>query len=113
MATEHVDMTSLAELKEIMEDDFVMLIETYLGDADARMASIRDAVVGGDAEKFRQSTHSFKGSCSNIGAKILTEILADAEAMGNNNEMAKAQKMVVEIEQEYVLVKDILSQQIN
>ncbi len=113
MAPQHVDLDSLAELKEIMDDDFQMLIETYLVDADERVVNIRSAADAEDAVALRQSAHSFKGSSSNIGAELLAQLLGTAESMGNNNEMGNASTIASDIEAEYIVVKDLLSQQIH
>ena len=109
----HLDMESLLELKEVMEDDFPLLINTYLYDAEKRMLGLHEAAGNNDAEGVRCAAHSFKGSSSNIGAILLVNLLQSAEDCGLNQEMDSISSLVIRIDAEYAEVKQLLHQQIN
>ncbi|MFY0665872.1 MAG: Hpt domain-containing protein [Natronospirillum sp.] len=72
MGNESLDLRALSELQDIMEEDFVLLIETFISDADERMKDIIGAV--GDWPKLRRAAHAFKGSSSNVGAIRLASL---------------------------------------
>lgn len=70
--SDRLDLTALQELQEIMEEDFALLIETFINDARERYADIEKAV--GDWQRLRRAAHAFKGSSSNIGARRLAKL---------------------------------------
>ena len=74
-----VDPAALDALRELMEDDYPLLLETFLADAKLRLTQLREALVSEDLEAFRQAAHSFKGSCGNMGALALEQACLIAE----------------------------------
>ena len=68
--TPRLDEEALAELQDVMEDEFGVLIETYLADSRTRISGLKEAADTGDAERLRKAAHSLKGSCINIGTLI-------------------------------------------
>lgn len=109
----HLDNDAISELKLVMEDDFALLVETYLSDSVERMSSLRQAVNSENAQDLRMSAHSFKGSCTNMGVPYLADLLAQAEEMGRSNALAGAAGILQEIEHEYLLVDRMLREYIN
>ena len=67
----HLDVEALAELQDVMEDEFDVLIQTYLADSRSRIDGLKEALATADPEHFAKTAHSFKGSCINIGAPRL------------------------------------------
>lgn len=65
MNTQPVDATVLATLKDIMGNDYSLLVNTYLGDSELRLAQLQSLPNG---RPLREAAHSFKGSSSNMGA---------------------------------------------
>lgn len=104
----HLDEEALAELKEVMEDEFDVLIDTYLQDSRDRIAALRHALAGDDADAFAKAAHSFKGSCINIGAPRLGELCRDAELAGKEGRLEEAARTVDDIEGEFNRVRDML-----
>lgn len=72
MGNESLDLRALAELQDIMEEDFILLLETFISDANERMRDIQESV--GDWQRLRRAAHAFKGSSSNIGAVHLANL---------------------------------------
>ncbi|KPQ02446.1 Hpt domain-containing protein [Marinobacter sp. HL-58] len=104
----HLDQEALAELQDVMEDEFDVLITTYIKDSSDRIAHLRSALEQEDADGFSKSAHSFKGSCINIGAPRLGELCAEAEKAGRDNRLGDAAAMVDAIENEFRQVEDNL-----
>ncbi len=105
---EHIDESALAELREIMGDDFSLLIETFIADSKLRLDAINEAINQQDSEALRTSAHSFKGSALNISAQILTELCKQLEFMGRDNEMEDALKVFEQTKEEFVNVNALL-----
>ncbi len=109
--TQIVDESSLRELREIMGDDFKLLIDTFIGDSKLRLVSIKNAIVAGDPAALRAAAHSFKGSALNLSAGNLTVLCKRLEQMGRNNEMSQALDVLQRTEEEYRAVEDYLLEQ--
>ena len=58
------------------------LIDVYLEDLPGRLASVRDAVAGGEPAAIRSAAHALKGSSASIGAVRLAAVSGELEALG-------------------------------
>ncbi len=112
-ALSHLDHGALKDLKEIMDDDFSLLIETFISDSLLRIGAISQAIEAGDAEQVRTAAHSFKGSSSNICALLLTDLCEDLENMGRENDLSLAKSTYARIREEFEIVKQALEEMIN
>lgn len=84
-ASVFLDQELIGELKEIMADGFVTLVESYEQDTAKRLADMRQALAHGDLTLLAQLAHSLKGSSSNLGAIAVTEhclVLEEAATAG-------------------------------
>ncbi|GGE58413.1 hypothetical protein GCM10011533_08700 [Streptosporangium jomthongense] len=99
--TPHLDEEALAELQDVMEDEFGILIQTYLNDSRERIDNLKAAIREADADAFARTAHSFKGSCINIGAPRLGELCRDAEKAGLENRLNDAAPALEAIETEF------------
>ena len=106
---EHVDTGVLAELHQVMGDEFPSLLETFARDSEMRIELIRQAVVSEDVDAVRRAAHSFKGSAGNMGARRLTRLCRALEELGRNGEISGGYELLGEIEVEYQQVFRILS----
>ncbi len=106
--SDHIDTETLAELKEVMEDEFQVLIDTFLSDSQKRLASIKQALESDSADDLRSSAHSFKGSSSNIGAPTLAGHLKKMEDMGREGNLSEASSALELVEAEYLAVQQSL-----
>ena len=122
----HLDEEALAELQDVMEDEFEVLIQTYLTDSRDRIASLKEALAAGDADAVARTAHSFKGSCNgdadavartahsfkgsciNIGAPRLGDLCQAAEQAGKVADLARAQALMADIEAEFAVVTGLL-----
>ena len=59
--TVHIDNEQLAELKDVLEDEFGILISTYLADAKLRLQLIEQGLQNQDYDAVRLAAHSLKG----------------------------------------------------
>lgn len=105
---QHLDHEALAELRDVMEDEFNILINTFLQDADERLRQLSEAARGEDAVSFRKVAHSFKGSCINIGAPILADCCYAAEQAGREEDLAQSGQQIAAIEAELATVSEQL-----
>ncbi|TBW59441.1 Hpt domain-containing protein [Marinobacter halodurans] len=104
----HLDDDALAELQEVMEGEFDVLIRTYLSDSSERLNALRSALSDRDADAFTRSAHSFKGSCINIGAPRLGALCADAELAGKEERIDDARHVLDDMQSEFAIVRELL-----
>lgn len=97
----HLDEDALAELQDVMEDEFDVLIQTYIADSRDRILNLRKALEAGDPEAFAKTAHSFKGSCINIGAPRLGELCQQAELAGKTSRLQEAPDLLDAIDSEF------------
>lgn len=105
---QHLDYDVINALKDVMEDDFPFLIETYFQDSGARIIALRSAAQINDADAIRRAAHSFKGSCSNLGAIRLAALCSTLERNGLQENLLSLDADVNSIEEEFTLVKKLL-----
>ncbi len=105
---QHLDEEALAELQDVMEDEFDVLIQTYIVDSRDRIASLRTALAASDADAFARTAHSLKGSCINIGAPRLGELCLEAEEAGKAGDLGEGSELVGAIEEEFATVTGLL-----
>jgi HPt (histidine-containing phosphotransfer) domain-containing protein len=112
MTEGHLDIEALAELAEIMEDEFGTLLETYLQDAESKLSLMSEALKAGDANSLREFAHSFKGASCNVGALALSRLCEDVEQLARKNQISDIPLLMPGIVDEYQEVKQLLRQKI-
>jgi len=104
----HLDEEALAELQDVMDDEFDVLIHTFLTDSRERIESLKLANSHQDADALAHTAHSFKGSCINIGAPHLGELCREVEAAGKDHELERIPAIISAIESEFHQVSTML-----
>lgn len=103
--TDSVNLAMLDELKMLMEDDFSILLETYIQDSDQRLEALDSAITSSNSSEVRELAHSFKGSSANLGAQPLADICMKLETMGREGSLAGADVAYEELKNEYNQVR--------
>lgn len=85
-----VNKIVLAELKELLEDGFPLLVERFVDDGEARIAKMDEAISASDAQTLYGEAHGLKGSSRNVGAAELAEQCAMLEHMGQQQNLTDA-----------------------
>ncbi|MCH4881141.1 Hpt domain-containing protein [Pseudomonas sp. TMW22090] len=104
MDSPHLNRDVLRALQEVMEDEYPMLLDIFLADAEERLVILRGTQ---DAAQLMETAHSFKGSCSNMGAVRLAELCNELEQRaknGRSTEQGELEKLVHAIGSEFALV---------
>lgn len=105
----HLDMEQLNELKEVLEDEFQVLINTYLIDAQLRLKLIEEGLDTKNYEQVRLAAHSLKGASANIGALILAQLCEQLEHDCKVGEYQECHIQLKEITEELLQVEQVLS----
>lgn len=92
-----LDDDTIAELRDIMEDDFDDLVRTFLDDLPGQLTAIDAAASQAAAEVLYRSAHKLKSGSGSIGAPRLAEIARQLEIMGRNGDLSGAQSLVAQL----------------
>ena len=83
MANRTIEIATFEELKITAGDDFVReLVDTFLVEAPALLAELRDALAAGDADRFRRAAHSLKSNGNTFGALAFGAMARELELGG-------------------------------
>ncbi len=104
MSDIHVDRKVLSDLQEIMESNYVSLLETFLEDSEGRIRQLREAR---SAEELGRVAHSLKGSSSNMGALGLAELCRQLEERVKHLPCFGIEDLINQIDREFTVVRQI------
>ena len=102
----HLNNELLNELRELMEDDFSVLLETYLAESQRQFTGARGALESDDLEALKRFAHSLKGSSSNIGAEVLAVLCGKLESGAKHDERDVLPQLLTEVAGELSAVRD-------
>ncbi|MDD0974575.1 Hpt domain-containing protein [Pseudomonas fontis] len=104
MSDNHIDQKVLGELQEVMEDDYLRLLETFLEDSELRLGELHKAK---SADELGHAAHSFKGSCGNMGAVVLAELCRQLEDRVKQQPLYGIEDLINQIDREYDAVRQL------
>ncbi|EIK53946.1 MULTISPECIES: Hpt domain-containing protein [Pseudomonadaceae] len=104
MSIPHLDSAVLVTLQAVMEGEYPLLLDTFLADSEERLRLLRQAFQAGEGETLRRAAHSFKGSCSNLGAAALADLCCQLETLAREQRLVEAPAMIERIEREFAIV---------
>ncbi|WDM60855.1 Hpt domain-containing protein [Pseudomonas sp. NEEL19] len=98
MTDMHIDHRVLNDLREVMEDGYLKLVETFLEDSERRVGQLQAAK---SAPELRAAAHSFKGSSSNMGAMVLASLCQQLEERAQRPPLYGIEDLISRIDLEY------------
>ena len=104
-----IDRATFDALKETAGAEFVVeLVDTFLAEAPAMLAGLRDALAAGDAERFRRTAHSLKSNANTFGALTLGAMAKALELGGLASVQQSSNAPLDAIDAEYARVAKAL-----
>ena len=113
MTIKHIDYEVLNEVRDVMEDEFEILITTFISDAENRIEKLRIASNDKKSKDFALNGHGLKGSAANVGADVLSSFCLNAEKIGKSGDMSNSLELLNSIEKEFSIIKEILIKEIS
>ncbi|WP_044618358.1 Hpt domain-containing protein [Gynuella sunshinyii] len=107
---EHLDMSVLDELKDIMDDEFEFLLQTFIKDSAMHLEHIDQFAQQKDSDELRRSAHSLKGSSVNVGATQLHDLCAELEKAASDELWTQTSDQIEQIQREYMAVVECLTE---
>lgn len=107
---QYLDMATLDMLQEVLEDGFAGLLETFIADSAAKIDSLRTGLANGDADLVRRSSHSLKGSSSNLGAHTMAELSLQIEEGARDENLSGLDPLVEQLDAEFQVVSRFMQE---
>jgi PAS domain S-box-containing protein len=85
------------------------LLDTFLEDAAAQIATLRDAIERGDAEEAQRTAHTLKSSSATFGANSFAELCRELETLGRREEFDAAPELLERAENEWERLEKALA----
>jgi CheY-like chemotaxis protein/HPt (histidine-containing phosphotransfer) domain-containing protein len=105
-----LDDEALAGLRELGGDAFLgEVIDAFLADAPALVATLRSSLDEGNAEELRRAAHTLKSNGATLGAAEFAELCRTLEHQAKSGELEGASELVDRIGQEYVSLEEALA----
>lgn len=108
MSDNHLDRGVLIVLQDIMGDEYPVLLDTFVTDSEERLHLLQEAELAQDAQAMRHAAHSFKGSCSNMGAKALADSCRELEELARRGDLSNSADVIDRVEREFAIVRILL-----
>ncbi len=113
MADIHLDNAVLETLRDVMEDEYSLLLETFLLDSEERLRLLLETSESGDAQAMRLAAHSFKGSCSNMGAVLLASLCKELEELARRERLDATGEVLEQVQREFAIVRILLKAELQ
>ena len=101
-----IDVSVVEELKEILEEDFADIIETYLEDSPNLISEIHQSFANQDAVILERSAHTLKSSSAGVGANGFAAICAELESLGKVGNFVDSEPFIKELDEQFILVSN-------
>jgi HPt (histidine-containing phosphotransfer) domain-containing protein len=108
VAMGRLDPHAIAELRDLMGEEFDALIEAFRSDSQKQVEAIDAAAMRNDAESVRRQAHGLKGACINLGAVDLAELCGRIEDIGRAGDCGTALALLVPLHREFDAVSAAL-----
>lgn len=109
MAEIHLDHTVLNALQEVMEDEYPVLLDTFVCDSEERVRLLHKSE---DSIQLVAAAHSLKGSSSNMGATRLAELCHQLELRAARSG-DDVRELVGAIDGEFAIVRRLCEQELQ
>ena len=78
-----LDLDIFQEMQELMEEDFPLLLQTYLDDTPLLLEQVNSANSTADAASLAAAAHQLKSTSASLGCVLLETLAEELEAIGN------------------------------
>jgi PAS domain S-box-containing protein len=85
------------------------LLDTFIEDAAAQIAILRDAIARGDAEEAQRAAHTLKSSSATFGANSFAELCRELETLGRREQFDAAPELLERAENEWERLQKALA----
>jgi len=105
----------LAGLRELDGDaqGIGEIVTMFFHDTETRLEQLRQALQQGEAPVVRDLSHGLKGSSGMFGARRLSALCAQVEALAADGDMTAASEVLSQLETEFASVRRALAREFS
>lgn len=104
-----VDPVVMSQLRDVMEDEFADLLQTYLDGVPQELQRLNHALGAGQSQEVISCSHTLKGSSANLGILRLSRLFLELETLARGDTLdAAAHEIMRAIEIEFAAVRPLL-----
>ena len=105
-----LEASALQNLRDLGGVEFLTeVVDVFLADAPALMASLRSSLERGDTEELRRAAHTLKSNGSTLGAVAFAKLCHTVEQHARDGVLDGVSELVVQIEQEFPALQEALA----
>ena len=104
-----VDLEMFQEMQELMEEDFPLLLETFLDDTPVLLAQINDANSAGNPKGLTAPAHQLKSTSASLGFTVLENLGSQLEAIGSGEDSGDAALLYEQVQANYTQLTPFLT----
>lgn len=104
-----LDMGTLNELREMLEEGLDELLNEYLGDTSSQLVKLQAAVGSADIAAIASVSHTLKGSSGSLGVSRVYALCQELEQEANSGAIADAAASLAAIEVAFEVAKEELT----
>jgi CheY-like chemotaxis protein/HPt (histidine-containing phosphotransfer) domain-containing protein len=105
-----LDASALESLRELDGEGFLAeVIDTFLSDAPALVATLRTTYEEGDTAGLRRAAHTLKSNGQTFGARRFSELCRALEERARSGELDRGAELLDRIEREYAALAKTLA----
>jgi HPt (histidine-containing phosphotransfer) domain-containing protein len=97
-----VDEAAIAQLRELMEEEFAELMQTFVDNAPRELLRLREAALACEFGNVAAGSHTLKGSSANLGLPRLSALAKSLELLARSGQDCVAlRQRLSELEEEF------------
>ena len=105
-----LDASAIESLRELDGEAFLAeVIDTFVGEAPALVATLRTAYEQDDREGLRRAAHTLKSNGQTFGAGRFSELCRELEERARSRELDGAGELIDRVEREYAALEQTLA----
>ena len=104
-----LDVSSLQEFRDIVDEQFPILVKTYLEDGQRYIVEIRSALACGDIAGARMRAHTLKSSSGYLGAVDMKRIAEKIDGLAGDHPIEEAKQIASQLDIVFQKTKEALS----
>ncbi|HEY8508098.1 MAG TPA: response regulator [Steroidobacteraceae bacterium] len=106
-----IDAATLDQLGELMGEDLVDLIQTYVEDTPVQLSTMESAIGQGDYTVLGRSAHSVKSSSLSLGAIVVGRIAAAIDDLARTKaDLSEAERLLAALRAAFAIVETRLNE---
>ena len=109
MLDDRIDIDTLGEMAEVLQEEFSAVLTTYLEDSTLLMQGIHAAIADEDLDAVASAAHQLKSSSAYLGMVKLSDLSASLEARCGEGESGGLGETIAELETEFEFVCEHLT----